>query len=84
MERHMQTRTRRSFLGVGVLTSLAACARPFGVSLARSEPITKLRRVVTGRNRAGKAIAVDIRRHVVGQPTDVARREHGDDVRLLQ
>jgi mannose-6-phosphate isomerase-like protein (cupin superfamily) len=37
---------------------LAACARPFGVSLARNEPITKLRRVVTGRNRAGKAIIV--------------------------
>jgi mannose-6-phosphate isomerase-like protein (cupin superfamily) len=58
MERHMQTRTRRSFLGVGVLTSLAACARSVGVSLTRGESITKLRRVVTGRNRAGKAVIV--------------------------
>jgi mannose-6-phosphate isomerase-like protein (cupin superfamily) len=56
MQRHTQTRTRRNFLGAGVLTSLAACARPFAVSLAGSESITKLRRVVTGRNRAGKGI----------------------------
>lgn len=54
----MQTRTRRSFLGVGVFTSLAACARSVGVSLTRSESIRELRRVVTGRNRAGKAIIV--------------------------
>jgi hypothetical protein len=54
----MQTRTRRSFLRVGVITSLAACARSVGVSLTRSESITGLRRVVTGRNRAGKAIIV--------------------------
>ena len=52
----MQTRTRRSFLGVGVFTSLAACARSVGVALTRSESITELRRVVTGSNRAGKAI----------------------------
>jgi mannose-6-phosphate isomerase-like protein (cupin superfamily) len=58
MERQMQTRTRRSFLGVVVFTSLAACARLVGVSLTRSESITQLRRVVTGRNRAGKAIIV--------------------------
>lgn len=58
MQRHMQPRTRRSFLGLGVLTSLAACARPFGASLARSESITKLRRVVTGRNGAGKSVIV--------------------------
>jgi mannose-6-phosphate isomerase-like protein (cupin superfamily) len=58
MERHMQTRTRRSILGVGVLASLAACARSVGVSLSRSGSITELRRVVTERNRAGKAIIV--------------------------
>ena len=58
MQRHMQIRTRRSFLGLGILTSLAACARPFVVSLERSESITKLRRVVTGRNRAGKGIII--------------------------
>jgi len=54
----MPTRTRRSFLGAGVLTAMAACARSLGVPLARSEPITKLRRVVTARNHAGKAIIV--------------------------
>src|SRR5215213_9796329 len=58
MERRMQTGTRRSFLGVGVLTSLAACARSVGVSLTRGESITELRRVVTGRNGAGKAFIV--------------------------
>ena len=58
MQRQTQTRTRRSFFGLGVVTWLAACARPFGVSLARSESITKLRRVVTGTNRAGRAIIV--------------------------
>ncbi len=61
MQRQMQTqtRTRRSFLGLGVLASLTACARPFGISLAQSESITKLRRVVTGKNQAGKAVIVE-------------------------
>jgi len=54
----MPTRTRRSFLGAGVLTAVAACARSLGVPLPGSESITKLRRVVTGRNGAGKAIIV--------------------------
>jgi mannose-6-phosphate isomerase-like protein (cupin superfamily) len=58
MPSEKQKRTRRSFLGLGVLTSLAASARPFGVSLAASEAIAQLRRVVTARNRAGKAIMV--------------------------
>jgi mannose-6-phosphate isomerase-like protein (cupin superfamily) len=57
MERQMQPRTRRSFLGVSVLTTLAACARSLGVSLTRSDSITELRRVVTG-NRAGRAIII--------------------------
>ena len=30
MERRMQTRTRRGFLGAGVLTAVAACARSLG------------------------------------------------------
>ncbi len=59
MQRQMQTRTRRSFLGLGVLASLTAFARPFAVSLAQSESITKLRRVVTGKDDAGKAVIVD-------------------------
>jgi mannose-6-phosphate isomerase-like protein (cupin superfamily) len=54
----MQAPTRRGFLGAGVLTAVVACARSLGVPLARSESITKLRRVVTGRNHAGKAIIV--------------------------
>ena len=54
----MQTRTRRSVLAAAVVATLAACARSLGVSLERSESIKKLRRVVTGRNRAGKAIFV--------------------------
>ena len=58
MEREMRQWARRSFLRLGVLTSLGASARSFGASLAPSESITKLRRVVTGRNRAGKAIMV--------------------------
>ena len=58
MERQLPTRTRRSFLGAGIVTSLAACARSLNASLPRSESITNLRRVVTGRNRAGKAVVV--------------------------
>ena len=58
MERELQTRTRRSFLGAGIVTTLAACARSFNASLPRSESIANLRRVVTGRNRAGKAVVV--------------------------
>ncbi len=58
MQRKMHTQTRRSFLGLGVLTWLAACARAVDVSLKQSGSITTLRRVVTGRNRAGKAIIV--------------------------
>ena len=58
MEREIRKWARRSFLGLSVLTSLGASARSFGASLAPSESITKLRRVVTGRNRAGKAIMV--------------------------
>lgn len=58
MERQLQTRTRRSFLGAGIVTSLAACARSFDASLPRSESIVNLRRVVTGRNRAGKSVVV--------------------------
>ena len=58
MERQLQTRTRRSFLGAGIVTALAACARSFDASLPRSESIAKLRRVVTGRNRAGKSVVV--------------------------
>lgn len=55
----MQLRTRRSALGVAIATVMAACARPFGVSLPQNESITNLLRVVTGRNRAGKAIVVE-------------------------
>ena len=58
MEHQLQTRTRRSFLGAGIVTALAACTRSFGASLPRSESIANLRRVVTGRNRAGKAVFV--------------------------
>ncbi len=58
MEREIRKWARRSFLGLGVLTSLGASARSCGASLAPSESITRLRRVVTGRNRAGKAIMV--------------------------
>ena len=58
MERQLQTRTRRSFFGAGIATILAACARSVDASLPRSESIAKLRRVVTGRNRAGKAVVV--------------------------
>ncbi len=58
MEREMRQWARRSFLRLGVLTALGASARSFGASLAPSESITNLRRVVTGRNRAGKAIMV--------------------------
>ena len=58
MERQLQTRTRRSFLGAGIVTTLAACARSFDASLPRSESIANLRRVVTGRNRAGKSVVV--------------------------
>lgn len=54
----MQIRTRRSVVGAAVAAVLAAYARPFGVSLQRRESITKLLRVVTGRNRAGKAIVL--------------------------
>ena len=52
----MQTRTRRSFLGAGLVATVAACARSFGASLVQGKSITNLRRVVTGRDRAGKAI----------------------------
>ncbi len=58
MERQLQTRTRRSFVGAGIVSTLAACARSFDGSLPRSESIANLRRVVTGRNRAGKAVVV--------------------------
>jgi mannose-6-phosphate isomerase-like protein (cupin superfamily) len=58
MERQMQTQTRRRFLGAAILTTLAACARSSGVSVARRASITNLRRVVTERSRAGKAIIV--------------------------
>src|SRR5687768_17326487 len=58
MERQLQTRTRRSLLGAGIVTALAACARSFNASLPRSESIANLRRVVTGRNRTGKAVVV--------------------------
>jgi len=58
MVRQLQTRTRRSFLGAGIVTTLAACARSFNASLPRSEPIANLRRVVTGRDRAGKSVIV--------------------------
>jgi len=54
----MQPQTRRRFLGAAILTTLAACARSSGASLARRASITNLRRVVTGRSRAGKAIIV--------------------------
>lgn len=58
MQRIMRTLTRRSLFGLGVLTWLAARARALGVPLGQGESITTLRRVVTGRNRAGKAIIV--------------------------
>lgn len=58
MERQLQTRTRRSFFGAGIATVLAACARSVDASLPRRESIANLRRVVTGKNRAGKAVAV--------------------------
>lgn len=58
MERQLQTRTRRSFLGAGIVSTLAACARSFDPSLPRSESIANLRRVVTGRNRAGRSVVV--------------------------
>ena len=58
MERQPPTRTRRSFLGAGVVTTLAACARSFNASLPTSESIANLRRVVTGRNQAGKSVVV--------------------------
>src|SRR5215208_6435722 len=58
MERQPQTRTRRSFVGAGIVTALAGCASSFGAALPRSESIANLRRVVTGRNRAGKAVVV--------------------------
>ena len=58
MERQLQTRTRRSFVGAGIATALAACARSSDASLPRSESIANLRRVVTGRNRAGKSVVV--------------------------
>jgi mannose-6-phosphate isomerase-like protein (cupin superfamily) len=58
MEHQTPIRTRRSFLGAALLTAVAGCARSLGAPLARSQSITKLRRVVTGRNRAGKAIIV--------------------------
>lgn len=58
MERQLQTRTRRSFLGAGIVTTLAACARSFDASLPRSESIATLRRIVTGRNRAGRSVVV--------------------------
>ena len=58
MEHQLQTRTRRSFLAAGIVTTVAACTRSFGASLPRSESIANLRRVVTGRNRAGKAVFV--------------------------
>lgn len=58
MERQLQSRTRRSFLGAGIVTTLAACARSVDTSLPRSESIANLRRVVTGRNRAGKSVVV--------------------------
>jgi len=54
----MQTQTRRRFLGAAIFTTLAGCARSSGASLARRASITNLRRVVTGRSRAGKAIIV--------------------------
>jgi len=54
----MHTSTRRSFLGLGVMTWLAGCARALGVPSGQSESITGLRRVVTGRNREGKSTIV--------------------------
>src|SRR5215210_9353810 len=56
MERQMRPRTRRSFLGAGIVATVAACAHSLGASLVQGESITKLRRIVTGRDRAGKAI----------------------------
>ena len=58
MERQLQTPTRRSFVGAGIVTTLAACARSLEGSLPRSESIANLRRVVTGRNRVGKSVVV--------------------------
>ena len=58
MMRQLQTGTRRRFLGAGLVTGLAACARSFNASLPKSESIAKLRRVVTGRNRVGKSVVV--------------------------
>ena len=54
----MQTPTRRSAVFAAIAAVAAACTRPLGVSLRHSEPITMLLRVVTGRNRAGKAVVV--------------------------
>ena len=54
----MHTSTRRSFLGLGVMTWLAGCARALGVPSGQSESITGLRRVVTGRNREWKSTIV--------------------------
>lgn len=54
----MHTPSRRGFLSLGVVTWLAGCARALGIPSSEREPITRLRRVVTGRNPAGKAILV--------------------------
>lgn len=54
----MLTRTRRGFLGAGLLASVTAYARSLGLALAPGESITRLRRVVTGRNSAGTSIVV--------------------------
>ena len=58
MERQLQPRTRRGFLGAGLVATLAACARSFNAALPGSESIANLRRVVTGRNRGGKSVVV--------------------------
>lgn len=58
MERQLHTRTRRGFVGAGLATAVAACARSFNASLPKSESIANLRRVVTARNRAGKSVVV--------------------------
>ena len=58
MQHELPTPTRRSFVGLGVLTWLTACARTVDSAWRQSESITALRRVVTGKNSAGKAIIV--------------------------
>ena len=54
----MQTPTRRSVVGAAMAAVAASFARPLGVPLRHSEPITRLLRVVTGKNRAGKSVVV--------------------------